>query len=474
MKHVEDALVSFWSSPDSKDEAHFVGSGFFIAPCKVLTAKHLFKREGGLWLRPERGTSAITPASVASHPELDAAIATLDVMPEGATVLRPLLDSSFRGEVKLNGYFEGKLEAPHPYTVTTFDSNFRHYLLSPKQPQGHSGSAACVDQRVWGMTIQHYIDPNTLRGCALAIHQLRPWLCEQIPDLGRMLLPPSWDEWVASGRAGLTACFDSPVFPPLLGGPEGGLPDPLSNALATTTASTLGMRCVEALIDVLKRGAERLNDGSATLGRTQRDTARERLREAMGVGARLCLNPEKLPCRALDDGSGLDAIIDFEAINAASAAISTGLNRGKCWEAGVAPSGGRSTLKDKWAHSAGFEMGEGVDRQKELARQFHRILYPASPLPVEVSKATLREIRGELRSEAKEGRARLLVLKGELPDALRQELSDWMQRHLGVSLLLLREPDDDSAPYYLCDEGELLARIHEFVKLINQPEWNPA
>ena len=474
---VKDALVSFWNSPNSTDRAHFVGSGFFIAPARVLTAKHVTGEGGGLWLRPEAGATGCYPVSaerLAIHRELDAAVVTLDAMPAGATVLQPLLGKTQPGEVWLNGYFEGRREAAHPYTVTSFDEGEAHYLLSSKQPKGHSGSAACVGARVWGMTVRHYEDANIHRGCAIAIHQLWDWLCSEIPDLGRILPPPSWDEWVADMRGRLKASFESPVFATVLGGLEDGLPGPLARALEKTDSATLGERCVEALIDSLKQAAARLKDGSVTLGQTERNTARERLLDAMGLSVRLCLDPEMLPCRAAADGSGLDAIIELEAMSPASAAIVTGLNRGRCWETGATPSG-IPTVRDKLAHAAaGFEMGEGPDRQKEIARLIHKIVLPLNPLPANVSKAMMSHLRGYLRSEAREGRARLLVLEGEISPALRQELAEWLQSQLGISLLLLRDPEDDSAPYYLCDEAELLARIHEFVKLVNQPEWNPA
>lgn len=474
---VKDALVSFWNSPDSTDKVHFVGSGFFIAPARVLTAKHITQGQAALWLRAGAGATnsyLIEAGRVRPHDALDAAVIALDAMPVGAAVLHPLLGKTKPGEVQLNGYFGGLLEAPHPYTVTAYDGNNRHYLLSSKQPKGHSGSAACVGARVWGMTVRHYEDANIHRGCAIAIHQLWEWLCSEIPDLGRILPPPSWDEWVADMRGRLKASFESPVFATVLGGLEDGLPRPLAKALEKTDSATLGERCVEALIDSLKQAATRLKDGSVTLGQTERNTARERLLDAMGLSVRLCLDPEMLPCRAAADGSGLDAIIELEAMSPASAAIVTGLNRGRCWEAGATPSG-IPTVQDKLAHAAaGFEMGEGPDRQKEIARLIHKIVLPLNPLPANASKTMMSQLRAYLRSEAREGRARLLVLEGELSPALRQELAEWLQSQLGISLLLLRDPEDDSAPYYLCDEAELLARIHEFVKLVNQPEWNPA
>lgn len=473
---IKDTLVSFWNSPDSTDKAHFVGSGFFIASARVLTAKHITQGHAALWLRAEAAATdsyRIDAERVHPHDDLDAAVIALDAMPVGAAVLHPLLGKTQPGEVQLNGYFEGRREAAHPYTVTTFDGTNRHYLLSSKQPKGHSGSAVCVGTRVWGMTVRHYNDANIHRGCAIAIHQLWDWLCSQIPDLGRILPPPSWDEWVADMRGRLKASFDSPVFATVLGGLEDGLPRPLAKALEKTDSATLGERCVEALIDSLKQAATRLKDGSVTLGQTERNTARERLLDAMGLSVRLCLDPEMLPCRAAADGSGLDAIIELEAMSPASAAIVTGLNRGRCWEEGATPTG-IPTVRDKLAHAAGFEMGEGPDRQKEIARLIHKIVLPLNPLPANVSKAMMSQLRAYLRSEAREGRARLLVLEGELSPALRQELAEWLQNQLGISLLLLRDPEDDSAPYYLCDEAELLARIHEFVKLVNLPEWNPA
>lgn len=474
---IKDTLVSFWNSPDSTDKAHFVGSGFFIASARVLTAKHITQGHAALWLRAEAAATdsyRIDAERVHPHDDLDAAVIALDAMPVGAAVLHPLLGKNQPGEVQLNGYFEGRREAAHPYTVTTFDGTNRHYLLSSKQPKGHSGSAVCVGNRVWGMTVRHYNDANIHRGCAIAIHQLWDWLCSQIPDLGRILPPPSWDEWVADVRGRLKASFDSRVFATPFDSMDNGLPKPIAKALEKTDSATLGERCVNALIDSLRQAAQRLNEGSVTLGRTERNAVRERLLDAMGLSVRLCLNPEMLPCRSADDGSGLEPIIDLEAMSPASAAISTGLNRSKSWKIAPMKDNAPPILEDEWAHSTEFEAGEGVDRQKEAARLIYKLVFSLEKKPDDVSKRMMQDLRGFLRSEADEGRVRLLVLEGELSLALRLEFSEWLRNQLGISLLLLREPEDDSAPYYLCNEAYLLRRIQEFVKLVNQPEWNPA
>ncbi len=182
---VKDALVSFWAAEKSTAPEDFVGSGFFIASGKVLTAAHVVDGSHPLWLRPEAGATqayTVERARVCKHGSLDVAVVLLPVMPAGAISLRPWQGGTCPPEVVLNGYFEGRREQAHPYTVLSFDPVAQHYLLDSKQPQGHSGSAACVGNWVWGITVCHYNDPNTLRGCAIALSQVWDWLVEKVPD----------------------------------------------------------------------------------------------------------------------------------------------------------------------------------------------------------------------------------------------------------------------------------------------------
>lgn len=468
---VKDALVSFWSSKASMEREDFVGSGFFIAPGRVLTAAHVVNDPRPLWLRPEAGATqdyAVERVKVCNHDSLDVAIVPLPVMPAGAFSLRPWAGQGHPREIMLNGFFEGRREEAHPYTVLSFDSGAGHYLLDSKQPLGHSGSAACVGDRVWGITVCHYIDPNTLRGCAIALSQVWDWLVENVPEIETIAPPPDWGEWVGAIRQRLQTCFDVGVFSHLFK-MHGGLPEALAAEIAKTDPRTLGERAVEALLKLAEAAVPRLVER----GREERSSARKGMLAAMNLACTLCFDPARLPPGAARGAEGLGALIDVEAGSAASAALATCSDRHACWKPGVNRLG-VPVLDDERAHVLPFETAEGDDRRKALALFAHRVaLRPQLP-PAEIDKATQRDLRAYLRSEAKRGRAHLLVLEDELRPEVRRDLEAWIQQDLGISVLLRRDPEGDSAPYYYCDEADLLASIREFVSLLSQPEWNPS
>lgn len=465
---VKDALVSFWSSKVSMELKDFVGSGFFIARGRVLTAAHVVDDPRPLWLRPEAGATqayAVERSRVCKHGSLDVAIVPLPVMPAGAFSLRPWTGQGHPQEIMLNGFFEGRKEEPHPYTVLSFDSVEQHFLLDSKQPEGQSGSAACVGDRVWGITVCHYIDPNIARGCAIALSQVWDWLVAQVPGIETITPPPDWGEWVGAIRQRLQTCFDAGVFSQLFTMYDG-LPKSLAAEIAKTDPATLGERAVEALLKLAEAAVPRL----VGKGSEERRTARQGMLAAMNLACTLCFDPARLPPGAARGAEGLGALIDVEAGSAASAALATCADRHACWKPGVNRLG-VPVLEDERAHVLPFETAEGDDRRKALTLFAHRVALRLQTPPAEIDKATQRDLRAYLRREAKQGRAHLLVLEDELRPEVRRDLEAWIQQDLGISVLLRRDPEGDSAPYYYCDEADLLASIREFVSLLSQPPW---
>jgi len=179
----DNALVSIWKSKDSTRADDFVASGFFVADCLVLTAKHVLKISDKLWARPRVGGQASYLMSDAKpHDELDVTLLKIDLMPQGTQALVPLLDDKREQlDVDMLGYFDGRREEVKAVQILNYDQAARHFVFGQKQPQGQSGGALCVGDKVWGMPVRHYVDPNTHRGCAIAIHHFWDWLRQYLP-----------------------------------------------------------------------------------------------------------------------------------------------------------------------------------------------------------------------------------------------------------------------------------------------------
>lgn len=466
---VKDALVSFWSSEVSMERKDFVGSGFFIAPGRVLTAAHVVDDPRPLWLRPEAGATqayAVERSRVCKHGSLDVAIVPLPVMPAGAFSLRPWAGQGHPREIMLNGFFEGRKEEAHPYTVLSFDSVEQHYLLDSKQPEGQSGSAACVGDRVWGITVCHYIDPNTLRGCAIALSQVWDWLVEKVPEIETIAPPPDWSEWVGAIRQRLQTCFDVGVFSQLFTMYDC-LPKSLAVEIAKTDPATLGERAVETLLNLAKGAVRQLIER----GREERTLARTGMLAAMNQAVLLCFDPARLPRRLTGHDGSLGPIVEVDATSVASAALATGLARYECWDVGV-DDVGMPCLMDRNAYSFKWETGGRNDFKRELSVFIHQKAYNRPiPLP-ELNERALARMRSNLRREAKDGRAHLVVVDQEQSwEDFRPDLEDWLLNELGTSLLLCRTPEGYSAAHYLCDENDVLTAVRSFVSLLSQPPW---
>lgn len=182
------SLASLWRSADSTAEEAFVCSAVFVAPGKLLTARHAVPTQAGevLFVRPAADATVAYPAVLLSaHDSLDAAVLGIEHMPANAEYLPLLLDGSSDPTAQaytLNGYFEGRIESPSVLSILSFDPVSRWYLSTPRQPKGHSGSAVCLGSRLWGIAVEHYQAASVDRGCIVALHQLWVgWLDGLVP-----------------------------------------------------------------------------------------------------------------------------------------------------------------------------------------------------------------------------------------------------------------------------------------------------
>lgn len=176
--------VGLFLHPTDTAPGHFLCSGVLVADRCVLTVRHAF--EGGIDWRdifvrfPHGSAVSRLVRSPDFHPDaaLDAALLSLEHQPRSARCA-PRADQAREEttDLVLAGYMEGQYEAQPVQKLLRFDGEARHHVFMPKQPVGHSGSALWHGDRVVGMAIAHYRDPNIHRGCALGVEQMSAlWL----------------------------------------------------------------------------------------------------------------------------------------------------------------------------------------------------------------------------------------------------------------------------------------------------------
>lgn len=472
---LKDALLSLWRSQDSTRAADFVCSGFFIAPACILTAAHALDKTQR-WVRPQADAASSFPiTAVDRHRDLDVALVRIEVMPAGAISLSPYLDKKLPPILSLQGYFEADPEAVAGVQALNFDSANRHYRLDIKQPEGHSGSALCVAEKVWGMAIRHYADANIHRGCALAVHQFWDWLCDLLPDLGKVKPPPQWDEWVASARSGMAQAFNSVVFSKfsdLFKRHSDGLPEPL-NALLTdrnSTPATLGENCVEALIVLVEQSRAALLDGSLALSSLERQAARASFLAGMGCAARLCLDPARLHAQGIDPEGKVTELLDVQTFTVPGATLAVRPKPQQSWTLGNDQ--GIPSVQDRHASELPVEIGEGDARKEALAIAAHKTLSVIESTPGRIDAGQYPKIHARAVAEARRGRARFLVFLDQLQQPERSELQAWVAEKLGVRLLVVNQPESEAANLYLFQEEELLAQICQFLSLLSESPWS--
>jgi hypothetical protein len=192
-----DTLVSFWRDPSSTSRENFHCSGVFVGDGLILTVKHAFDDDPELWVRPN------TPEAIQAyplkrqreeHPTCDAALVGLDIMPllsRTAPLDRNGSSSAASlDRLTINGYFDGKYEAPQELSVLSYEETDRLYITDLKQPRGQSGSGIARGRLLWGIASCHFSDPGVHRGCVVPISLLwEGWL----ESFVKRHAPQSWD-----------------------------------------------------------------------------------------------------------------------------------------------------------------------------------------------------------------------------------------------------------------------------------------
>jgi hypothetical protein len=475
---LSSALVSFWAERDRSSEDAYLGGGVFIADNLILTAAHVVPTDPEkVWVRVEAsGTLGKSiDGRVDRHPELDVALVRLRTpMPAAARALACDVETRYDRplhEFQLCGYFEGKLEQPHPLTVTCFDDEEQHYLSTLKQPCGHSGSPVCHGPRVWGVAIRHYTDGNVHRGCIVALAQVRAWLEPLLAECGVGLSSheaPAAAHALAGkflGRLQHQLATLHASHPALADvdddGLLAGLRDALQSAKERRQAAD-GRECVDRLMKLTRRITEALDEPPLdTLPRAERAALRRRLKCAMGSAAKLCLEPSGLAA-----GFANVALLEIPADTAHGATLVMREEPDRNWVYEIR--GGLPRVRDQHALELPIELGEGEDARRELARAIHASVSPTGETPKEISQALMDQIGGLAHSEAAEGRARYLVLGRSETAKLPQDTRQWLRDRLHVDTLQLAGAN---GRLFVYPENLLFGRLQEFLKLLDRPEW---
>ena len=179
----EPWLVGFWSrSTLSNSKTGYLFCGVLIGPRQVLTVKHDLAGRRQLFARfMVNATTKFKVMDQDIHPDLDAAILTLEMQPDAAALPAWAPESMDLGPGRLVGVFEG---APYDGTIDVgrADPRWRHHLFTPEQPKGVSGGAVLVGGKLWGMAVRRY--GTEAMCCAIPMHLLRSWIRAHLQTAG--------------------------------------------------------------------------------------------------------------------------------------------------------------------------------------------------------------------------------------------------------------------------------------------------
>lgn len=476
---IAQALVRFWNHPHSRDPVgNYVCSGVFIADKRILTVGHAFDGGATLWAEPRfAGQAYPLIGKPCIHPRHDAACVSIDVMPANAqwlevdpTTPHALLTS---GDCTLDGFWRSG-EEHVAIQVLNFAADKGWYITTPKHPRGHSGSALCHAGKVWAIAVEHFADPNTDRGCVLAIEQLwDEWLQNLVAAPVQSGGPRAAVEVklplkVSAARSATVAQLRSDVLRlfkrDALQNPSfvemvDGLPQALADALRQADPAMQGNDALEAVIGSAEALLSRIKGGELTLPMHTRGPVRDALFQAMGLAAKLCLDLDKVP--GTDEGATL-LVVAAQLPEGATLALRKSPH--KCWAWSL--SDGIPRLTDRRVERVSIELGEGQPGIDEMNRMAYRSVSVGGNVPAEISSDALMWLRGELNNLRRQGRTHCFIIRSE--SAAGQELQDWAQRN--QACLIVLQPATD-ATLFLMDEALLLGRIRYFVGLFNDNEW---
>ncbi len=466
------ALATLWSHPTDTHGKYFLCCGVFVAPCRVLTVKHVFDRgRETLWVRSAGRQKAYQMhGPPLSHSSLDAALVTIAAKPEGASVATCDLAPSYCSDpsaYEIAGAFEAD-NWRQPLTIASFDDARARYRTQGRHPVGSSGAPVFRQgaAAVWAIATRHYTEPTADAGCVVALHQLWDGWLDRVNGVavartvaaatGSGPVPPSRTERVSALRREAEAMFrrkilitDPPVFDL-----EAGIPRSLADALREPDPARQAEQALRAVNHEAKAYADAVTGDTLKLTGSQSALVREWFLALMGRAAQLCVAPERVPGIA-----GHHVYLQIDAALPAGAMLALRSQPWKTWRLGDRRKG-EDSVTDTQLGKYTLEGGAGQPVVVDLERLAYAQVYSPDQLaPAKLSDNDRHNLQVELIKCANTQQP-WCVLVGTFDGQLSPEVSRWAADRK-VSVVQLNRSDHSAV--FLVGEHEVLARIDEFL-----------
>ncbi len=272
---------------------------------------------------------------------------------------------------------------------------------------------------------------------------------------------------------GLESCFSDHLLRRCLSclfdHPNDLLPAVLRDALNGRSEDVGKSVCV-ALMKLVDDLTVRLSERSLVLSQRESVVVRERLKKAMGVGARMCLNPNVLEALWLVRPLEAPVCRRLPATEIAGATLAMRKEPSKTWKRGSIT---EARLGDSCAISVPIELGDKRSTEKRLIELAYAHRYPGKEIPSDMDDTAIDRMRGDLSADVHRGLVRYFVLPPEHDPLLTSAQENWVLNQLSTGLLVLKS-GHFILPLFRFDERTLLSLINNVLTELDRPEWNPS
>jgi hypothetical protein len=190
-----DALVSVWAHATTGPDQTPIGSGIFIAPRYVLTAKHVAtaaqRHDGKIWLGNVRDKQDLIHVNaVHDHAHLDVALLELEMPNDRQPWSRVDLRKRDlkQQQVCLYGVLPHEKESTMKSgcTIMAYEETYGYYLTDYRHVEGFSGGVATIDSVIVGVINARYKEEDL--GTIIPVSAAGEWL-QGFPELRPSFLP---------------------------------------------------------------------------------------------------------------------------------------------------------------------------------------------------------------------------------------------------------------------------------------------